>query len=120
MKQGIHPEYKEALVTCACGNSWTTRSTLDSIHVEICSHCHPFFTGRQKLVDTAGRVERFRRKYGEGKDTGKGKGKGRKSKAAKADKAAVAAKADKKAEAVRAAEPEAGKSETATTAEQAE
>jgi large subunit ribosomal protein L31 len=65
MKEGIHPEYKTALVTCACGNSFTTRSTLESIHVEICSRCHPFFTGRQKLVDTAGRVERFRRKYGE-------------------------------------------------------
>lgn len=67
MKKGIHPEYKTAVVTCACGNTFTTRSTLDSIHVEICSRCHPFFTGRQKLVDTAGRVERFRRKYGEGK-----------------------------------------------------
>lgn len=64
MKEGIHPEYKDALVTCACGNTFTTRSTLESIHVEICSRCHPFFTGRQKLVDTAGRVERFRRKYG--------------------------------------------------------
>jgi large subunit ribosomal protein L31 len=64
MKEGIHPEYKTAVVTCACGNTFTTRSTLDSIHVEICSRCHPFFTGRQKLVDTAGRVERFRRKYG--------------------------------------------------------
>jgi len=64
MKEGIHPEYKTALVTCACGNTFTTRSTLESIHVEICSRCHPFFTGRQKLVDTAGRVERFRRKYG--------------------------------------------------------
>jgi large subunit ribosomal protein L31 len=78
MKEGIHPEYKTASVTCACGNSFTTRSTLDSIHVEICSRCHPFFTGRQKLVDTAGRVERFRRKY-EGQ-----KGKGGKAKAAKA------------------------------------
>ncbi len=65
MKEGIHPEYKTAAVSCACGNTFTTRSTLESIHVEICSHCHPFFTGRQKLVDTAGRVERFRRKYGE-------------------------------------------------------
>lgn len=65
MKEGIHPEYKTAVVTCACGNTFTTRSTLESIHVEICSRCHPFFTGRQKLVDTAGRVERFRRKYGE-------------------------------------------------------
>ncbi|MGD8699650.1 MAG: 50S ribosomal protein L31 [Gemmatimonadales bacterium] len=63
MKEGIHPEYKTAVVTCACGHTFTTRSTLDSIHVEICSRCHPFFTGRQKLVDTAGRVERFRRKY---------------------------------------------------------
>ena len=70
MKEGIHPEYKNAVVTCACGNTFTTRSTLDSIHVEICSRCHPFFTGRQKLVDTAGRVERFRRKY----DKNKGKG----------------------------------------------
>ncbi|NIR42552.1 MAG: 50S ribosomal protein L31 [Gemmatimonadetes bacterium] len=65
MKEGIHPEYKTAVVTCACGNTFTTRSTLESIHVEICSRCHPFFTGRQKLVDTAGRVERFRRKYGD-------------------------------------------------------
>lgn len=74
MKKGIHPEYKTAVVTCACGNTFTTRSTLDSIHVEICSRCHPFFTGRQKLVDTAGRVERFRKKYGEGKGK-KGKAK---------------------------------------------
>lgn len=75
MKQGIHPEYKTAVVTCACGNTFTTRSTVDSIHVEICSRCHPFFTGRQKLVDTAGRVERFRRKYGEGQKPQRGKGK---------------------------------------------
>jgi large subunit ribosomal protein L31 len=76
MKQGIHPEYKTAVVTCACGNTFTTRSTLESIHVEICSRCHPFFTGRQKLVDTAGRVERFRRKYGDspGKKGKKSKG----------------------------------------------
>lgn len=69
MKEGIHPEYKTAVVTCACGNTFTTRSTIDSIHVEICSRCHPFFTGRQKLVDTAGRVERFRRKYDKSKGT---------------------------------------------------
>ena len=81
MKKGIHPEYKTAVVTCACGNTFTTRSTLESIHVEICSRCHPFFTGRQKLVDTAGRVERFRRKYGEAE--GKG-GAGKKRKKAKA------------------------------------
>jgi len=63
VKDGIHPEYKEATVSCACGNSFKTRSTVGDIHIEICSACHPFFTGKQKLVDTAGRVEKFRRKY---------------------------------------------------------
>ncbi len=63
MKPKIHPEYHEVTVTCACGNSFPSRSTRKSISVEICSNCHPFFTGKQKLVDTAGRVERFRRKY---------------------------------------------------------
>ena len=67
MKPGIHPEYKPTKITCACGRVSETYATVDELHVEICSHCHPFFTGRQKLVDTAGRVERFRRKYG-GKD----------------------------------------------------
>jgi len=67
MKTGIHPEYTPTKITCACGRVTETFSTVDELHVEICSHCHPFFTGRQKLVDTAGRVERFRRKYaGEG------------------------------------------------------
>lgn len=64
MKQGIHPEYDLATVHCACGNSFQTRSTKDDIHVDICSVCHPFFTGKQRLVDTAGRVERFNRKWG--------------------------------------------------------
>ncbi|TMA12158.1 MAG: 50S ribosomal protein L31 [Deltaproteobacteria bacterium] len=64
MKEGIHPEYKTATVTCACGNVFETRSTVPAIHVEICSQCHPFFTGKQKLIDSAGRVEKFRRKYG--------------------------------------------------------
>ena len=64
MKQGIHPEYQAARIICACGNIIETRSTVPEIHVEICSSCHPFFTGRQKLVDTAGRVEKFRAKYG--------------------------------------------------------
>ena len=65
MKAGIHPEYKTIKVTCSCGNSFETRSTLaDELHVEVCSHCHPFFTGQQKMMDTAGRVDRFRRKYG--------------------------------------------------------
>lgn len=63
MKPKIHPEYFETTISCACGNVIATRSTVKNIHVEICSACHPFFTGKQKLVDTAGRVERFRRKY---------------------------------------------------------
>jgi large subunit ribosomal protein L31 len=64
MKKGIHPEYAKTTITCVCGNVIETRSTVKDIHVEICSNCHPFFTGKQKLVDTAGRIERFRRKYG--------------------------------------------------------
>ncbi len=64
MKEGIHPAYQPARIVCVCGNVIETRSTLKEIHVEICSACHPFYTGKQKLVDTAGRVERFRRKYG--------------------------------------------------------
>ena len=63
MKPGIHPKYHELTITCACGASYPTYSTSKSIAVEICANCHPFFTGKQKLVDTAGRVERFRRKY---------------------------------------------------------
>jgi large subunit ribosomal protein L31 len=63
MKTGIHPEYVETTITCACGETIRTRSTVPNLRVAICSKCHPFFTGRQKLVDTAGRVEKFRRKY---------------------------------------------------------
>ena len=64
MKEGIHPNYKEVEVRCACGNTFKTRSTKPELHLEICSACHPFFTGRQKLIDTEGRVERFTKKYG--------------------------------------------------------
>ena len=67
MKQDIHPGYDLATVHCACGNTFQTRSTQDDIHIDICSVCHPFFTGKQRLVDTAGRVERFNRKWGKGK-----------------------------------------------------
>ncbi|MBQ46678.1 MAG: 50S ribosomal protein L31 [Zetaproteobacteria bacterium] len=67
MKKDIHPEYVSAKVTCACGSSYETRSTKAEISVEICSDCHPFFTGKQKLVDTAGRIEKFRRKYADKK-----------------------------------------------------
>ena len=63
MKSDIHPKYEVATVHCACGNNFQTRSTQSDIHVEICSACHPYFTGKQKLVDTAGRVERFRQRY---------------------------------------------------------
>ena len=69
MKPGIHPTYQTVVVQCACGNTFETRSTLSSIHVEICAKCHPFFTGKQKLVDTAGMVERFERRYAK-KQTG--------------------------------------------------
>ena len=64
MKPAIHPEYKTAMINCACGCAVETRSTVGNIHVEICSNCHPFFTGKQKLLDSAGRVEKFRKKYG--------------------------------------------------------
>ncbi|RMD97017.1 MAG: 50S ribosomal protein L31 [Calditrichaeota bacterium] len=64
MKKGIHPEYKLGTVTCACGNTFQVRSTVGDMRIDICSSCHPFFTGKQKLVDTAGRVEKFLKKYG--------------------------------------------------------
>ena len=63
VKAGIHPEYHTATVKCACGNTFQTRSTQAEIHTDICNQCHPFYTGKQKLIDTAGRVERFRQKY---------------------------------------------------------
>ena len=69
MKEGIHPKYHRATVRCACGNEFQVGSTLKEIKVEICSQCHPFFTGKQKLVDTAGRVEKFIRKYGKPAET---------------------------------------------------
>jgi len=63
MKKDIHPDYKKATITCACGNSFQTYSTIGDMKVEICSECHPFLTGKQKLVDSAGRVEKFLKKY---------------------------------------------------------
>ena len=95
MKEGIHPTYKEVDVRCACGNTFKTRSTKPELHLEICSACHPFFTGRQKLIDTEGRVERFTKKFGaqtsEQRKTA--------AKAAKAAKAATAKKTTKTAKA---------------------
>ena len=64
MKPDIHPEYVETTITCACGNTLKTRSTVPNLRVDICSNCHPFYTGKQRLVDTAGMVERYRRRYG--------------------------------------------------------
>ncbi|MBM4268843.1 MAG: 50S ribosomal protein L31 [Deltaproteobacteria bacterium] len=66
MKEGIHPKYEAARIICSCGHILETRSTLPEIHVEICSACHPFYTGKQKLLDVAGRVERFNRRYAKG------------------------------------------------------
>lgn len=63
MKSDLHPVYRKVAAVCACGNQFETRSTAQSIHVEVCAQCHPYFTGKQRLVDTAGRVDRFRRKY---------------------------------------------------------
>lgn len=64
MKADIHPKYDTSTVVCSCGSKFETRSTRDSIHIDVCSVCHPFFTGEQRIVDTAGRVERFNRRYG--------------------------------------------------------
>ncbi|MCY4390598.1 MAG: 50S ribosomal protein L31 [Chloroflexi bacterium] len=63
MKAEIHPEYVDAIITCSCGNRIETRATKDQMHIDVCSECHPFFTGEQRIVDTAGRVERFQRRY---------------------------------------------------------
>jgi large subunit ribosomal protein L31 len=67
MQKGIHPEYMDTAVSCGCGNSFTTRSTVEKLVVEICSACHPFYTGQMKYVDSAGRVEKFQKKYNWGK-----------------------------------------------------
>ena len=89
MKTGIHPDYVECQVHCTCGNEFTTRSTVPSLRVELCSECHPFFTGKQKLVDTGGRVDRFNRRLAKAAPA-KGKGKGAK-KADDAEKATAEA-----------------------------
>jgi large subunit ribosomal protein L31 len=70
MKADIHPAYEVATVRCSCGNTFTTRSTRSELHVELCSECHPFYTGKQKLVDSGGRIEKFERRYGKRKSRG--------------------------------------------------
>ena len=92
MKEGIHPEYPPARVTCACGNSFVTRSTRGDFQVDVCSNCHPFYTGTQKLLDTAGRVDRFRKRYEQKVQPGAAK-KAAAPKAAAAPAAETAAKA---------------------------
>jgi large subunit ribosomal protein L31 len=107
MRPDIHPAYATAKVHCACGNSWETRSTGGDLHLDICSACHPFFTGKQKLMDTQGRIERFRKKY----EAGLGVSKAAAESAAKAGQPVVPkAEAEPKAAAPKApAEPKAEK-----------
>jgi large subunit ribosomal protein L31 len=90
VKTGIHPKYHEVEVRCACGNTFKTRSTKPELHLEICNQCHPFFTGRQKLIDTEGRVERFTKRFGAQTAQGR-KTQAAANKAAKAKKAAKTA-----------------------------
>ncbi len=71
MKEGIHPKYYETTIRCACGHQFVTRATVKDLHVEVCSNCHPFYTGKQKLMDTAGRIEKFNRKYAKKADSPK-------------------------------------------------
>ena len=89
MKTDIHPEYVEAHVRCTCGNEFTTRSTQPEIHVEICSNCHPFYTGKQKLLDTGGRVERFQRRYAAQQQQQQAAGERRSSRSAEAEPASA-------------------------------
>lgn len=90
MKSGIHPNYEEVAARCACGNTFTTRSTKSELHLDICNACHPFFTGRQKLIDTEGRVDRFTKRFGAQSAASV-------KETAKANKAAKAAKTRKSA-----------------------
>lgn len=106
MKKGIHPDYHEVIVTCGCGETVKTRSTREKLTVEICSKCHPFYTGNQKLVDTAGRVEKFQRRYGWSGD--------------KAAAAAGGVAEDKPAAKPSAEEPKAGAEEPKPSAEEPE
>ena len=105
MKQGIHPDYVECTVRCTCGNTFVTRSTKSELKVDICSACHPFFTGTQKLVDTGGRVQRFADKYGSAKDLVAQREAAKKAaKAAKAAELEAAKKAEREAKAAAKAE----------------
>ncbi len=99
MKKDIHPQYEEATVHCSCGNTFTTRSTKKELHVELCSQCHPFYTGKQKLVDSGGRVDRFKKRLEKKADEPvKPKVKAAKAEAPKPEPVAVAAEAAPEAE----------------------
>jgi large subunit ribosomal protein L31 len=119
MKEGIHPEYKPAKILCACGTEISTRSTAGDFHIEICSSCHPFFTGKQKIMDTAGRIERFKNRYAVKPDAAPAppskkaaeaaaKPVAKKAEAPKENRAAKRAKSVKPKKAEAAAKPEAG------------
>ena len=99
MKKDIHPQYEEATVHCSCGNTFTTRSTKKELHVELCSQCHPFYTGKQKLVDSGGRVDRFKKRLEKKADEPvQPKAKAPKAEAPKPEPVAVAAEASPEAE----------------------
>lgn len=93
MKEGIHPEYPEATITCACGAAHQTRSTTGAYTIDICSQCHPFYTGKQRMIDTAGRVEKFRRRFAKAEELKKKKAEAEAAKAAKLAAAAGGAEA---------------------------
>ena len=97
MREGIHPEYKLAKVTCACGNVIETRSTRGDFHIEICANCHPFFTGKQKIMDTAGRIERFKTRYAAAPATAPAKAEAKPAPAKKAEPKKVEAKENRAA-----------------------
>jgi large subunit ribosomal protein L31 len=111
MKTDIHPDYVVANVHCSCGNTFTTRSTKSELRVEICSNCHPFYTGKQKLVDTGGRVERFQRRYAQQQADQAKAAEARTAARARADRAKAASEAKAAAEARAATEPEAAPEE---------
>jgi large subunit ribosomal protein L31 len=106
MKEGIHPDYKPAKVLCACGNTIETRSTRGDFHIEICAQCHPFFTGKQKIMDTAGRIEKFKNRYGDASSATLSAAKPEPKVAAKAEpKKAEAAKENRAAKRAKTAKP---------------
>ena len=117
MKQGIHPDYDVVTVTCSCGNSFETKSAVGDLKVEICSECHPYFTGKQKVIDSAGRIDKFRLRYGGGEEKAEEKGK-EKKKETQAKK--TEAKAEKKETKSAKKEPKAEKKSESDTKDKAE